>query len=296
MSQEIATQQTRNLTPAQQKFRTFAELISAKKGYFANVLPSHVPADRFAKVVIAAISRQPALLNCTQESVILAVTQAATLGLEPTGVLGSAYLVPYKTECQLIIGYRGLIDLARRSGQIRSIEARVVREGDRFTCTYGLEPKLEHEPDWSSAEGELRFAYAVARLADGSVQYEVMSKAQIDKVKAGSKAGRSGPWVDHYEEMARKTVIRRLAKYLPLSVELADALEHENRLDAGALTLAPMPETEGEVIEQAAESMPEGTSRTAAVKARLKAAPEPPADDEPPHPAETAEREPGEEG
>lgn len=273
MSQtQIATQSNgRSMSPAQQKFRTLADMVSSRKSYFANVLPSHVGADRFAKVVIAALSKEPKLLGCTPESVLLSVTQAAQLGLEPTGTLGSAYLVPYGNACQLIIGYRGLIDLARRSGQIMTIEAHVVRERDRFECTFGLEPKLTHEPHWGEDPGELSFVYAIARLTGGAVQYEVMSRAQVEAIRRGSKAGKSGPWVDHFDEMARKTVVRRLCKYLPLSVELATALEHENNLDAGAVTFDPLPETEAEVIEQGTAALPEKQpSRTEAVKARVK--------------------------
>lgn len=268
------------ISPAQRKFRTLADTISSKKAYFAQVLPRHLDAERFARVVIAALSRTPALLQCSPESLMLAVTQAAQLGLEPTGTLGSAYLVPFKGQVQLIIGYRGLIDLARRSGQIESLEAHVVREGDRFDVAFGLEPKLAHVPDWSQADAPLRFVYAIARLKGGAVQYEVMSRAQIEQIRKGSQNGNRGPWVDHFEEMARKTVVRRLAKYLPLTVELASALEHENRADTGAVLEVDLDaiteaEAAGEVIEVGAEpaKLPERQSRTEAVKARVRRAP-----------------------
>lgn len=274
MSQGTGLANYRQLAP-KQKLNTLAGLVRSRKEYFQQVLPRHVDPDRFARVVVASLSRTPALLQCSPESVMLSVAQAAQLGLEPTGTLGSAYLVPYKGHCQLIIGYRGLIDLARRSGQIESLEAHVVREGDRFECSFGLEPQLRHEPDWDS-EGELRFVYAIARLKGGAVQYEVMSRAQIEKVRKGSPSGNRGPWVDHFEEMARKTVVRRLAKYLPLNVELASALDHEERVDSGAtleVDIEAINEAEegGEIIELGAEpaKLPEAKS-TERVKARVK--------------------------
>lgn len=255
------------------KVRTIAAAIKEQKKNYVQVLPKHMDVERFSRVVIAAVAKTPQLLQCTPESVLTAVAQAASLGLEPTGVLGSAYLVPYRTKvgdayktvCQLIIGYRGLIDLARRSGQIESIEAHVVREGDTFEVEYGLNPKLVHKPNWENTDGELRFVYAVARLKGGAVQYEVMSKAQIDKVRDSSKAGKSGPWVDHYEEMARKTVVRRLAKYLPLSVEFHDAIAAE---EGGPVV--DVSASIDEIAEQAAIEV-EAVSRTDEVKRRLAA-------------------------
>lgn len=214
------------------------DALERAKPKLAEVLPRHLSADRLVRVTIACINRTPALLKCTQNSLLNAVMQAAQLGLEPTGVLGSAYLVPYGTECTLIVGYRGLIDLARRSGQIESIEAHVVHENDRFTCHYGLEPKLDHEPCWSGEPGNVKAVYAIAKLKDGGKQIEVMTKPQVDAIRAKSKAGGSGPWKDHYEEMARKTVVRRIAKYLPLSPELADALALDD--DADKLDAEPL--------------------------------------------------------
>jgi recombination protein RecT len=169
--------------------------------------------------------------------------QAAQLGLEPTGVLGGAYLVPYKETCTLIIGYRGLIDLARRSGQIESIEAHVVYSNDRFRCHYGLSPVLEHEPAWEGPPGAVKAVYAIAKMKDGGMQLEVMTRAQVDAIKARSKTSGSGPWVTDYDEMARKTVVRRIAKYLPLTTELSDALQidadNDPSIDAQSVDVSP---------------------------------------------------------
>lgn len=226
------------------------------KNAIASRMPKHLTADRILKTALTAINKTPKLLDCTRESLMLSIMQAAELGLEPGGALGEGYLVPYGNQCQFIPGYRGLISLARRSGQIVSIEAHVVHEKDEFSCTLGLDPTLEHTPAWDEADpGPLTRVYAVAKLKDGGVQFEVMSRAHIEAIRAKSKAGKSGPWVDHFEEMARKTVVRRLFKYLPVSVELATAMELQAGAETGeftGITLEPEPGTvtlEGQAAE-----------------------------------------------
>ena len=222
-------------------FNRIRDLLERSTAKFAQVIPKHLSAERLVRVTLACIGKTPKLLECTETSLLNSVMQAAQLGLEPTGVLGSAYLVPYNNkikdengkerwvmECQLIPGYRGLIDLARRSGQIESIEAHVVHANDRFRCKYGLDPVLEHEPAWEGDPGPFKAVYAIAKLKDGGKQIEVMTKAQVEEIKSKSKASKFGSWVDHFDEMARKTVVRRIAKYLPLTTELSDALELDN--------------------------------------------------------------------
>jgi recombination protein RecT len=211
------------------------------KSQMALALPKHMTADRLARIATTEIRKVPALAKCNIESFMGAIMQCAQLGLEPGSALGHAYLLPFGngkandglSNCQLIIGYRGMIDLARRSGQIISLAARAVHERDQFTYEYGLHEDLQHKPCEDGEPGKLTHVYAVARLKDGGVQFEVMSKLEVDKVKAQSKAGNNGPWVSHYEEMAKKTVIRRLFKYLPVSIELQQAVTLDERADAG---------------------------------------------------------------
>ena len=223
-----------SLTPMQAQMNNIKGLLERSKNAIASRLPKHLTPDRILKVALTAINKTPKLLECTQESLMMSIMQAAELGLEPGGALGEGYLVPYGNQCQFIPGYRGLIALARRSGQIISIEAHVVHEKDAFDCGLGLDPFLKHTPAWEEEDpGKLRFVYAVAKLKDGGVQFEVMSRAQIEQIRSKSKAGRSGPWVDHFDEMARKTVVRRLFKYLPVSVEMAQALEVQAAAEAG---------------------------------------------------------------
>ncbi len=237
------------VTNQQPKKKSIAAVLSDPrvKAQMALALPKHVTADRLARIALTEVRKTPKLKDCDQESFLGAIMQCAQLGLEPGGVLGHAYLLPFdkrqkvgnewktvRTDVQLIVGYRGMIDLARRSGQILSIEARSVHQADKFHVALGLNPDLIHEPAWEVADrGPLRFVYAVAKLKDGGTQFEVMSRAEIEKVRSQSKAAKDGPWVTHFDEMAKKTVIRRLFKYLPVSIELATAVGLDEQAEAG---------------------------------------------------------------
>lgn len=241
----------------------------------ALALPKSMTAERLTRIVMTECRKVPALMQCNQESFFGAVLQCAQLGLEPGSALGHCYLLPFgngksrdgRPNCQLIIGYRGMIDLARRSGQIVSINAYCVHEADEFEYELGLHPDIHHRPSPLAERGPVTYVYAVAVLKGGGVQFEVMSRAEIEAVRVQSKAGKSGPWVTHWEEMARKTVVRKLFKYLPVSIEAVRAVEIDEKSDRGeAVTeddfidttfvdkgqeLEPVtPQEEPEVIEQ----------------------------------------------
>lgn len=219
---------TTAIQTANQLPNSFQQFLAVRKAHIASVLPKHMTPDRVVKVALTAYNRTPALAQCSMQSIFMAVMQASELGLEPGGALGQAYLVPYGNQCQFILGYRGMIELARRSGEIESLEAHVVHANDTFEVEFGLETKLRHKPCLDGDAGEICFVYALAKLKGGAIQFEVMTKSQVDAIKNRSRASRNGPWVTDYEEMARKTVVRRLFKYLPVSCEkIADALEAE---------------------------------------------------------------------
>lgn len=257
------------VAPAQErKPKTLTQLMADPntKAQIALALPKHMTADRLARIAMTELRKTPKLMQCDQMSFLGAIMQCAQLGLEPGGALGHAYLLPFDkrqkqgnqwvtvaTEAQLIIGYRGMIDLARRSGQIVSLSARAVYENDQFSYAYGLEEKLEHIPNEDGNPGALTHVYAVARLKEGGVQFEVMSKAAVDRVRALSKSSDKGPWVDHYEEMAKKTAIRRLFKYLPVSIELQRAVTLDEKADAD------LPQDNASIITGEYEVMPEDT-------------------------------------
>lgn len=212
--------------------RQFPAMLDAFKAEIKVALPKHLSADRMARIALTCFRRTPKLAKCDPRSVFAAVIQASQLGLEP-GLLGQAYLIPYGDECQLIPGYQGLIDLARRSGHVISIEAHVVYTKDKFTLSYGIKPALEHIPNIDDADrGERRCAYAVAHLKDGGIHVEVMARAEIESIRDRSqnvvnakKYSKKTPWDTDTDEMWRKTVLRRICKFLPKSPELAYAIE-----------------------------------------------------------------------
>jgi recombination protein RecT len=208
------------------------------KNQMALALPKHMTADRLARIALTEVRKNPALAKCDQASFLGAIMQCAQLGLEPGGALGHAYLLPFEnrkkgiTEVQFIVGYRGMIDLSRRSGQIVSLSAQVAYENDDFAYKLGLTPDIQHTPA-NAERGKMTHVYAVANLKGGGMQFEVMSVYDVNKIKAQSKASAFGPWVSHFEEMAKKTVIRRLFKYLPVSIEVAQLVGNDEMVDVG---------------------------------------------------------------
>jgi len=279
------------------QFANIEGLVEVKRDAIVKTLPSTIDPEQFINVALQAVTRTPKLLQCSPASIVKALRDAAEVGLIPSGLMGSAYLVPYwnssgKTyEAQFQAGYRGLIDLARRSGEVRLIEAHVVRERDLFEFAYGTEGFIRHVPyvnltGEKNGVGELLdagdyvAAYARAVLTSGEEQFEVMSRAEVDAIRRRSKAADSGPWVTDYAEMMRKTPTRRLLKYLPLSasaltraLELEDAAENtasapprrvqaqpvaRNALKASLGVLDEPQATEsGDSIEDDAEAIPE---------------------------------------
>lgn len=223
------------------KTATIRELLERSKNQIMMALPKHMDADRLMRVAMTSIQNTPKLLDCDPRSLIGAIIQSAQLGLEPDGVLGEAYLIPFKDKVQFIVGFKGLISLARRSGEIKSLAAHVVYENDVFEFEYGLEEKLRHVPTFKN-RGEMIAVYAVAKLVDGGYATEVMSVEEVNSVRDGSQGyqmakryKKSSPWDDHYSEMARKTAIRRLSKYLPVSVEMMKAVVLDEQADAGVI-------------------------------------------------------------
>lgn len=222
---------TTAISKPEHKAKTVQDLLTANMGEIGKLVPKHVTPDRLLKVMVACIVKTPGLQTCTASSLVNAFKVAAELGLEPGGALGHMYLVPYGEQCTPIIGYRGLIELARRSGQLRRLEAHVVYANEPFTVVFGLEPRLKHSPMVVGDRGGPVAVYAVAHLKDGSTQTEVMRLDEVMAIRDRSKASKNGPWVTDFTEMARKTVVRRICKYLPLSPELSRAFEMDDDND-----------------------------------------------------------------
>lgn len=251
------------------------------KAAMERVLPQHLTVDRMIGLAILATTQQPKLLECTPASVLQSVMQAAQLGLEINGSLGHAYLVPYNTKngmlCQLIPGYRGMIYLAKLSGALNTAEARVVYDGELFEVDYGTTPRIVHRPrfDLPRTDDKIVAVYFVATLPDGTKQFEVMSREEVDRIRSRSKASGSGPWVSDFGEMARKTPTRRGIKYLPVSNptearKLAMALELDTRNEVGVVTgVVPEMDTEESLSAQVRDHTRE---RMASLKGRMGAA------------------------
>lgn len=205
----------------------------AMQKQFAAALPSHLSAERFGRIAITALTRTPKLQNCTQESLFKCLLDLSSMGLEPDG--RRAHLIPYKTECTLVLDYKGLVELARRSGMVSKIHADVVCENDTFQHSMG--EVTEHTYDLKTERGDPYAAYAQVTFKDGSTQATVLSKSEIEAVRKRSRAGSSGPWVTDWAEMAKKTAFRRLSKWLTLSPEVSDALDRSERSEFGERTI-----------------------------------------------------------
>lgn len=265
----LATTKPREMTQREQQFSGLKHLLANNLKSIMAALPSHMKPERLARIVMTTVQKNPKLLECTQESFLGCVLSCAALGLEPDGLLGQAYLVPYKdyksgkTICTLIPGYKGLVKLARQSGEVSTIDAHEVRIGDNFEYRYGSDPYLRHQPaecpiieaalkedgpavkmpDPNWRPGEITHFYAITKLRDGTVQFVVMPRWEVDEIRDGSdnyksakKNGYKSPWDDDqdYPEMGKKTAIRRLSKLIPASVEKDNMLQKAVAIDERA--------------------------------------------------------------
>ena len=219
--------------PAAQKPQTVATCLKMALPRIKAISPKSTDPNRVAAAVMAETKANPKLLECNPYSVVGAVIRATQLGLEIGSHLGQAYLVPYKGDCTLQIGYRGMIDLAYRSGKVASITARTVHENDLFEWELGTNESITHKPA-AGDRGKMIAVYAMAKLTTGGVHFEVLDLAEIDKAKRSSKSSGFGPWRDFFEEMAKKTAIRRLFKYLPVGTELSQAVALDERAETGS--------------------------------------------------------------
>ena len=210
--------------------KTMQAYIKSMEGEIKKALPSVITPERFTRMILSAVSTNPALGSCTPQSFLGAMMSAAQLGLEPNTPLGQAYILPYKNkgilEAQFQLGYKGLIDLAYRSGEVELVQAHVVYENDKFEWEYGLEPKLTHIPA-SKNRGEAVQVYAMFKTKSGGYGFEVMSMEDV-KIHAEkySKAYSSAfsPWKTNFEEMAKKTVLKKCLKYAPLKSDFVRAV------------------------------------------------------------------------
>lgn len=257
---------------------------------FARVLPKHMTPERMVRLAISAVRTTRGLDKCSVPSFASAIMACSTLGLEPNTPLGHAYLIPFKTECQLIIGYKGLIELMYRSGIVASVKCIPVFEGDEFRYELGLHPDIIHRPSeelgrWNP--NKLTHVYPVIQLREKGLDpiWDVLTRDQIDQRRKRSKASGSGPWVTDFVAMAQKTGIRSVATWVPSSAErtvpLAQAIAYEEANERGqhGQAIAALGDAAQDTMHELGEfPMDE---------------PDEPSE---PEPEETATREPGEEG
>ena len=216
--------------------KTMQQYIKSMESEIKKALPSVITPERFTRMTLSALSVNPKLAACTPKSFLGAMMSAAQLGLEPNTPLGQAYLIPYKNrgtdEVQFQIGYKGLIDLAYRSGEVELVQAHIVYENDTFECEYGLDPKLVHKPA-DKDRGEPIKVYALFKTKSGGYGFEVMSMDDVRKhAEKYSQAYKSGfsPWKTNFEEMAKKTALKRVLKYAPLKSDFVKAVVQDETI------------------------------------------------------------------
>ena len=221
------------------KSMTIVDMVKALEPEIRRALPAVITPERFTRMALSAINNTPELADCTPMSFIAALMNAAQLGMEPNTPLGQAYLIPYRNkgtlECQFQLGYKGLIDLAYRTGQIQIIQAQAVREYDYFEYQYGLDSSLVHKPGHEE-RGQITFIYGLFKLSNGGFGFEVSNKAEMDAFAARyskSFGSKYSPWTEDFESMAKKTVIKRALKYAPICSDFQKALSLDETVKSG---------------------------------------------------------------
>lgn len=248
------------LTPVSTGTKDVRDLITSPSmlAQLKMALPRHIKPDRLARTVLTQIRMNPKLLDCSRESLLACVLQAAQLGLEP-GILGQCWILPYGREATFIPGYRGLAQLAWRSGLIKSQIAHAVYKGDVFAYDFGGD-RIEHIPGGETDPEQLTHAYAIIHTTTGGRIFDVMTKQEIERIKGRSpsmRGGRSSPWITDYAEMAKKSVYTRLSKLAPCSVEMQTILQLDEEAEAGIPQSIELPQAiDFSVVEAENEKTP----------------------------------------
>lgn len=264
MENNLIQKQGGQMSAAKAEKKTMQAYIKAMEPAIKKALPSVITPERFTRMVLSALSSTPKLAECSPQSFLAAMMTAAQLGVEPNTALGQAYLLPYRNhgnmECQFQLGYKGLIDLAYRSGEVSVIQAHTVYENDVFEYELGMDPKLRHVPA-KADRGEAVAYYAMFKTKDGGYGFEVMSVDDVQRhAQRYSKSYGSGssPWRSNFDEMAKKTVLKRALKYAPLKSDFVRGVAQDETIKAElsdemyAVPDETVFEAEGEVIDSTA--------------------------------------------
>lgn len=260
MEKNLIQKQGGQMSAAKAEKKAMQAYIKAMEPAIKKALPSVITPERFTRMVFSALSSTPKLADCSPQSFLAAMMTAAQLGVEPNTALGQAYLLPYRNhgqmECQFQLGYKGLIDLAYRSGEVSVIQAHTVYENDVFEYELGMDPKLRHVPA-KADRGEAVAYYAMFKTKDGGYGFEVMSVDDVQRhAQRYSKSYGSGssPWRSNFDEMAKKTVLKRALKYAPLKSDFVRGVAQDETIKAElsdemyAVPDETVFETEGEEI------------------------------------------------
>ena len=238
MEKNLIQKQGGQMSAAKAEKKTMQAYIKAMAPAIQKALPSVITPERFTRMVLSALSSTPKLAECSPQSFLAAMMTAAQLGVEPNTALGQAYLLPYRNhgqmECQFQLGYKGLIDLAYRSGEVSVIQAHTVYENDVFEYELGMDPKLRHVPA-KADRGEAVAYYAMFKTKDGGYGFEVMSVDDVQRhAQRYSKSYGSGssPWRSNFDEMAKKTVLKRALKYAPLKSDFVRGVAQDETIKA----------------------------------------------------------------
>ena len=215
----------------QKKPQTLQDYVQRMSGQIKLALPANLTPDRFQRIVLTAISSNPKLQECSPTSFLGAMMTAAQLGVEPNTPLMQGFLIPRNSrngvECTFQLGYKGMIDLAYRSGNIATIGAYTVHANDEFHVQFGLSPDITHVPALTDKGDPIAF-YAYYRTKDGGFGFDVMSVEDVrehaKKFSDSVKRGWTSPWDTNFEEMAKKTVLKKVLKYAPISTEVASKI------------------------------------------------------------------------
>lgn len=222
---------------ANDPIRSLGQYLNAREKNLAKYTASRIKPDTLIRLALFEFSQSEWLRRCTPESIYSALILSAQLGLEPSGVRGEAYLVPYKGKCTLIPGWRGLVKLALRSKAVKSLYSHVVYEQDEFRVWLGSEPRVEHRPCVDGDPGPIRCAYAVAVMENGAIDVEVMPLSELEKIRdmaSKGRGGKDGPaYIDWADQMYRKAPLRRLCKRLPLGDDFFLASKADELAEAG---------------------------------------------------------------
>lgn len=229
-AKELLENKTNNTVKKSEK-QTMDNLLTLMADEIKKALPENVKSERFRRIALTAFNGNAKLQQCDPTSFLAAMMQSAQLGLEPNTPLGQAYLIPYGRNVQFQVGYKGILDLAHRTNQYKNIQANIVYENDEFDIEYGLNPKLKHIPNMQEGRGKAIGYYAVYNLINGGQGFEYMT---VDEVKRHaqkfSKTYKNGPWQTDFDEMAKKTVLKKVLKYAPMSTELQEVTAIDERI------------------------------------------------------------------